>query len=509
LVQPGRRIVITAGILLGFFLGALEATVVSTAMPTVVSSLGGLEIYSWVFSAYLLTSTVTVPLWGRLSDLYGRRPFYVLCVGFFLLGSMLCGLAQSMTQLVGFRLIQGLGAGGLFSLGMTIVAELYTPLERARIQGYFSSVWGIASIAGPFVGGFLTDNLSWRWVFYINLPFAFAAASIIWTQLIEEDSPRKKHRLDVVGIGLFTLAMSLLMVLLIRSETSFEFRSPISLGLVGGTLGALILFVLAERRSTEPLLPIELFRNRTFTGATLNAFIGGIVMFGLLSFIPLFVQGVQGTGATEAGSVLTPLLLGWVVTSTIGGRLLMKLTFRQVMAVGMALMLVGYLLLDVMTVDTSRLVVLRNVLFLGSGMGLTMISSMIAVQHSVERRQLGIATSTSQFFRSVGSAVGVAVMGTVMTQRLHQEMSAATGSLGQLRSFVDNPNVFLQPGVRTSLPGDVVHGFQTMLASSLHSVFMTGTVLCLVGLLLVWLVPSERLVRRAAGAEERAPQEML
>jgi EmrB/QacA subfamily drug resistance transporter len=504
LVRSGRRVVITAGILLGFFLGALEATVVSTAMPTVVSSLGGLEIYSWVFSAYLLTSTVTVPLWGRLSDLHGRRIFYVLCVGLFLFGSMLCGLAQTMAQLVAFRAIQGLGAGGLFSLGMTIVAELYTPLERARIQGYFSSVWGIASIAGPFVGGFLTDKLSWRWVFYINIPFAFAAASIIWTQLTEDATHRKKHRLDLVGIGLFTLAMTLLMVLLIRSETSFEFRSPVSLALLTGTLGSLALWVMAERRSSEPLLPVELFRNRTFTGATVNAFLSGIVMFGLLSFIPLFVQGVQGTGATEAGSVLTPLLLGWVVTSAIGGRLLLRFTFRQVMWCGMALMLVGYLLLDVMTVDTARSVVLRNVLFLGSGMGLTMIASMIAVQHSVGRHQLGIATSTSQFFRSVGSAVGVAVMGTVLTQRLHQEMAAASGGLANLRGFADNPNVFLQPEVRASLPVDVVQGFQGMLAASLHSVFITGTVICLVGVLFVWLVPSERLVK-----PEQAPQETL
>src|SRR5688572_11632002 len=433
-----HRTIVTAGILLGMLLGALEATVVSTAMPTVVATLGGLEIYSWVFSAYLLTSTVTVPLWGKLSDLYGRRLFYVLCVGFFLVGSIACGISQSMGHLVAFRALQGLGAGGLFSLGMTIIAELYTPVERARIQGYFSSVWGIASIAGPFVGGFLTDRLSWRWVFYINVPFALAAAFIIWTQLVEDPSHYKKHRLDLVGIGLFTAAMTLLMLLLIRSETSFEFRSPVSLALIAGTAVALGLFMLAERRSAEPLLPVELFRNRVFTGATVNAFISGIVMFGLLSFIPLFVQGVQGTGATEAGTVLTPLLLGWVVTSAIGGRLLLRFTFRQVMFVGMVLMLAGYLMLDMMTADTTRFVILRNVLFLGAGMGLVMITSMIAVQHSVARNQLGIATSTSQFFRSIGSAVGVAVMGTVLTQRLNREMASAAATSLEFRSLIEN-----------------------------------------------------------------------
>jgi EmrB/QacA subfamily drug resistance transporter len=493
---------VTAGILLGMLLGALEATVVSTAMPTVVASLGGLEIYSWVFSAYLLTSTVTVPLWGKLSDLYGRRRFYVLCVGFFFLGSIACGVAQSMGQLVAFRAVQGLGAGGLFSLGMTIIAELYTPVERARIQGLFSSVWGIASIAGPFIGGFLTDSLSWRWVFYINAPFAFAAAFVIWTQLAEDPTQRKTHKLDLAGIGLFSLAITLVMVLLIRSETSFEFRSPTSIGLIAGAIVALALFVMAERRSEEPLLPMELFRNKTFTGATVNAFLSGVVMFGLLSFIPLFVQGVQGTGATEAGGVLTPLLMGWVVTSAIGGRLLLKFTFRQVMFAGMALMLVGYLLLDTMTADTTRFVILRNVLFLGAGMGLTMITSMIAVQHSVARTQLGIATSTSQFFRSIGSAVGVAVMGTILTQRLNQEMAGAAGASDVFRKLAENPNVFLQPAIRESLSPEAVQTFQHMLAAALHSVFLVGTVICFVGLLFVWLVPPERLVARTEALKE-------
>jgi EmrB/QacA subfamily drug resistance transporter len=497
---------VTAGILLGMLLGALESTVVSTAMPTVVASLGGLEIYSWVFSAYLLTSTVTVPLWGKLSDLYGRRLFYVLCVGLFFVGSIACGIAQSMGQLVAFRAIQGLGAGGLFSLGMTIIAELYTPVERARIQGYFSSVWGIASIAGPFVGGFLTDTLSWRWVFYINTPFAFAAAYVIWTRLAEDPAHRKKHKLDIAGIGLFSVAITLLMFLLIRSETSFEFRSATSLGLIAGALVAFALFIVAERRSEEPLLPMELFRNKTFAGATVNAFISGIVMFGLLSFIPLFVQGVQGTGATEAGSVLTPLLLGWVVTSTIGGRLLLRFTFRQVMLAGMILMLAGYLMLDTMTADTTRIVILRNVLFLGSGMGLTMITSMIAVQHSVPRSQLGIATSTSQFFRSIGSAVGVAVMGAILTQRLNQEMAGASGASDAFRQFAENPNVFLQPAVRQSLSPEAVQTFQHMLAASLHSVFLAGTVICFAGVLFVWLVPPERLVARS---EAPPSQDML
>jgi MFS family permease len=237
-----------------------------------------------------------------------------------------------------------------------------------------------------------------------------------------------------------------------------------------------------------------------------NAFVCGIVMLGLLSFIPLFVQGVQGTSATEAGSVLTPLLLGWVVMSAVGGRLLMRFTFRHVMLVGMTLMLSGYLMLDAMTVDTTRFAILRNVLFLGAGMGLTMIASMIAVQHSVARSQLGIATSTSQFFRSIGSAIGVAIMGTVLTQRLNREIASAVAGASNLGQMADNPNVFLQPAVRESLSPEVVGTFQGMLAASLHSVFLVGTVICFAGLLFVWLVPPERLVGRAQAAPS---EEML
>jgi len=464
-------------------------------MPTVVASLGGFEVYSWVFSAYLLTSTVTVPIWGKVSDLYGRRPFYLLSIAVFLAGSILSGIAQSMTQLIVFRAIQGIGAGGLLPIGMTIIAELYTPVERARIQGYFSGVWGLASILGPLVGGFLTDQLNWRWVFFINIPVGLVAGMIIGTRLVEGRTTVKRHRLDAFGITLFTMSMTLLMVMLVQSERSFDFSSPTTISLLGGSLICLFLFILMERRAEEPLLPVELFRNRVFAGATLSSFLAGTAMFGLLSFVPLFVQGVQGTGATEAGSVLTPLLMGWMIFSTIGGRLLLRFTFRRVMLAGMILMLGGFLLLDVMTPETTRLVVLRNSLILGAGMGLTMIVAMIAVQDAVPRSQLGIATSTSQFFRAIGSAIGVAIMGTVMTQRMHQQVSESAG-VESLRQFAENPDVFLQPAVRDTLSPDMVRTFQQMLANALHSVFVVGTIICIAALVSVFFMPSIRLTSK-------------
>ncbi len=498
---PANRLIITIGILVGMFLAALEATVVGTAMPTVVASLGGLDIYSWVFSAYLLASTVTVPAWGKLSDIYGRRPFYLLAISLFLLGSILSGQAQSMVQLIVFRTIQGLGAGGLLPLAMTIIAELYTPVERTRVQGYFSGVWGLASIAGPLVGGVITDQLSWRWVFYLNIPFGLVAALIIGTQLVEDRSRLHRRKIDVSGIVLFTVSITLFMLLLVRSSDSFDLTTPSSLFLIAGSFLTLVLFLVVERKAQEPLIPIELFRNKVFTGSSINGFLSGMAMFGVISFIPLFVQGVLGTGATEAGSVLTPLLMGWVVFSIVGARLLLRVRFRTMMFVGMVLMVLGFGLLDLMDSDTTRITVLRNVGLIGSGMGLVMITSLIAVQSSVSREQLGIATSTAQFFRSIGGAIGVAIMGTVMAQRMNAQMVQMTSNsgggadVGELQQLVQNPDAFLQPAARQLLAPEMVEAFQSMLANALPTTFVIGTVVSVLALLSLALMPPVQLKR--------------
>ena len=502
LVLPSsKRFTITIGILVGMFLAALEATVVGTAMPTIVSSLGGLEVYSWVFSAYLLTSTVTVPAWGKLSDIHGRRPFYLLAIALFVVGSMLCGQARSMTALIVFRAIQGLGAGGLLPLAMTIVAELYTPVERARIQGYISGVWGVASIGGPLLGGIITDQLSWRWVFYLNIPFGIVAALIIGTQLVEDRPHSKRRAIDLSGILLFTTSITLLMLLLVRGTSGFRLSGSNAM-LLGGCALAMGLFVRAERRAVEPLIPVGLFRNRVFSGAALNGFLSGMAMFGLISFVPLFVQGVLGTRATEAGTVLTPLLMGWVVFAVIGARLLLYVTFRTLMLMGMSLMVTGFVLLDMMGNDVARGLILRNVAFIGAGMGLVMITGLIAVQSSVPRGQLGIATSTSQFFRSIGGAIGVTLMGTIMTQRMNAQVSALAQSgadAGDLRQLVENPNAFLQPTFREVFSPDVIAAFQSMLGNALHDTFVVGTAVSVLALVSVAMMPAVRLTRPQQG----------
>jgi EmrB/QacA subfamily drug resistance transporter len=405
-----RRRAITAGLLLGMSLGALEATVVSTAMPTVIAQLGGLAHYSWVFAAYLLTSTASVPIWGRLSDLYGRRRMYLLGVAIFLVGSVMSGAATSMAQLIGARAIQGLGAGAIIPLSMTIVGELYALSERARTQALFSGVWGVASIAGPLVGGYITDAINWRWVFYLNVPFGFCCMAVIALAYPPSRSDKPVH-VDWLGASLLFLGVSALLIAL-GGES----------GGVGWWLAASVVllsaFVWAERRAVEPILPVDLLKLPIMTRTLVVVFLVGLALFGAIAFIPLFVQSVMGGTATQAGQVLTPLFLGWVVMSIVGARLTVRMGYRVSAIGGSALMTAGFLGLSALDVHSTRTLLLASCTVLGAGMGSQMLSLLLAVQHGVARSRLGLATSLNQFSRSIGAAVGVAAMGAIMTRTL-------------------------------------------------------------------------------------------
>ncbi len=408
-----RRWAVTGGVMLGMVLAALEATVVGTAMPTVIATLGGLDRYSWVFSAYLLTSTVSVPVWGRLSDLFGRRNLYLVGVFFFLLGSALSGASQSILQLIAFRAIQGLGAGALIPLSMTINGDIYTVAERARIQGLFSGVWGLASIIGPLAGGFITDQLSWRWVFYINIPFGLAAAAVVGIALVE---PKRSDRpvIDYAGAVWLTCAITLLLLVLVESSDPATWTSPLMLLEGAGMLGFSVLFVRSEKRAVEPIVPFSLFRNRIITVGSIISFLIGAAMLGAISFVPLFVQGTMGGTATDAGKMLTPFLLGWVSLAVVGGRLMLKAGYRPTVLAGLVVLTASFILLSRFDATTPRWKLLTDVAAMGGGMGLVMFALLIAMQNSVDRSQLGIATSLNQFSRSIGQTVGIAVMGTVM-----------------------------------------------------------------------------------------------
>ncbi len=492
-LTPSQRTTVTLGVMLGLFLAALEATVVGTAMPTVIASLGGLHIYSWVFSAYILTSTVTVPLWGRLSDLYGRKRFILFGIAIFLLGSALSGMATSMAQLVLFRAIQGLGAGALLPLGMTIIGEIYSLERRARMQGLFSGVWGLASIIGPLIGGFITDHLSWRWVFYINIPCGIAAALLIGLALAEPRDHRKRVTIDYAGAATLIALVTLLLLALGGAQQNVG--SSLTLGLLGVCALLLALFLAIERRAPEPIVPLSLFSHRIFSVSSVNGFFVGMAMFGSLSFIPLFVQGVIGTTATEAGTTLTPFMLCWVGFSVLGGRLILKIGYRPTALIGVGLITLGFMGLVLMNAETSRLVVMSYLATAGAGMGFSMVTLLIAVQTSVPRQQLGIATSGTVFFRSIGGAVGVAVMGAVLSAQMHVQMSRLSEISGgawppdKLADLIRHPDALVSPAARAQLPESILNALQQILASALHGVFVVGLIVAVLALLATLFLP--------------------
>ncbi len=494
-----RRIAVTVGVMTGMFIAALEATVVGTAMPTVIASLGGLSHYSWVFSAYLVTSTVTVPVWGKLSDLYGRRLLYQVGIGVFLLGTLLSGLSGSMTQLIVFRAIQGLGAGALIPLGMTIIGDIFTLEERAKMQAYFSGVWGLSSVIGPIVGGFITDQISWRWVFFVNLPIGVIAAMIIGFAL-KEPKQHEKPTIDYAGAALLMLAISLLMLAMVEGGASLAtLFSPLNIGLFSASVILLFAFFWVEKRAKDPIIPFELFRNRTVAVSIAAGFLAGVAMFGAISFIPLFAQGALGSSATEAGSLLTPLMLSWVTMSVVGGRLLLKVGYRSITIVGFVLLTVGFIFLSLFERDTARIWLYFDLVLIGAGLGLTMLTLLIAVQQAVERTKLGVVTSLNQFSRAIGGALGVAVMGAVLTAGLAAQLNAVAHngsgdlSVEQAAELSANPNALIDPQARSGLSAETFEILQEAMATSIHRVFWVGALLSAMALLVAFLLPKQHI----------------
>jgi EmrB/QacA subfamily drug resistance transporter len=483
------------GVMLGLFLGAMESTAVATAMPTVIASLGGLAIYSWVFSGYILAATISMPLWGKAADLWGRRVAYLTGLGIFLAGSVLSGLATSMVALIAFRTVQGIGGGALIPLGYTIIADLYGLERRAKMQGYFSSTWGLASIVGPLIGGFLTDRLSWRWVFFVNVPFGLLAAAVLGWALASLDRPRERVAVDVRGAALLTAGMGGLLVALVEGGRRGTGLEPAHVTLAAAAVVVLGGFVAWERRAPEPLLPLRLFANRMFRAAAVSGFLAGMAMFGTISFIPLFVQGVLGGTATEAGMALTPFVLGWVVFSVVSARLLLRVGYRWPVVAGMVCLALAFLLMSHMGLTTSRTVTGRNMLLAGMGMGLVMVPLLIAVQNAVPKRDLGAATSATTFFRSIGGAVGVAVMGAVLSHELARQLlalGAGAAADSRLQALIAHPDAVVHPTLRASLPPVVLAAFSQALADALHAVFLVGLGIACLALASAFLVPAGR-----------------
>ncbi len=507
--EPNKGLVL-AGVMGSVFLAAMESTVVATAMPTVIAGLGGIRIYSWVFSAFLLSSTVTMPIWGRLADQLGRRQTYLAGLGLFLAGSALSGLSQSMTQLIVFRALQGLGAGSLITIGMTIIGDLYGMERRARMQGYFSSVWGVASLLGPLIGGLLADRVSWRWVFYINLPFGVLAAAAIAWGLRGEVPPHRRVVFDVLGTGIFAGAISALLVGLVEAGRGASWLRLSVLGLLALSAVLLVLFVLVERRTAAPVVPLRLFASPMVRAAAATGLLSGMAMFGAIAYVPLFLQAVTGSTATQAGFVLTPFVLGWVTFSVLGARLVLRVGYRTVVIAGMAFLTLAFVLLAGWDESLTRIAAARDIFLAGVGMGLVFVPMLIAVQNAVPRSVLGSATSVTAFFRTIGGAVGVAIMGSVMAHRLQTELAAlVAGAHGplqdSLRQLAAHPDLIVNPLTRGDLSSAVLAQMRPAMAHAIGGVFVVGLVVAVAALASAFLVPAGQARDLAATREPTAP----
>jgi EmrB/QacA subfamily drug resistance transporter len=465
-------LVIFTGLLLGMLLAALDQTIVATALPTITGELGGLNHLSWVVTAYLLAATVSTPLYGKLGDLYGRKRLFQVAIVVFLVGSVLCGMAQTMGQLILFRAVQGLGGGGLIVLAMAIVGEIVSPRERGRYQGYFGAVFGAASVAGPLLGGFLTDEVSWRWVFYVNVPFGIAA--LVVTAFVLPPSTRHGHpTVDYLGAALLTAAITSVVLLTTWGGTEYEWGSPLILTLAVGAAVLLGLLVVVERRAPEPIVPVHLFGVRTFNVASSVSFVVGMAMFGAISFLPLFLQVVSGASATNSGLLLLPLMLGVVGASIVSGQLISRTGHYKIFPVaGCALAATAMWLLSTMGTGTGQSTVTAYMIVLGIGIGLTMQTLILAVQNVVPVSELGVATSSVSFFRSMGGSIGVAVFGAMFNAMLADRIGSAV-DVGEGGGFT--------PDAVRQLPSAVQSVFVSGFAEALTTVFLFATPVVVLG----------------------------
>ncbi len=495
-VEQKTVLVIFSGLLLVMLLAALDSTIVATALPTIVSEMGGLTRLSWVVTAYLLAQTVVTPLYGKLGDLYGRKIVLQAGILLFLVGSALCGISSNMTELIIFRAIQGLGGGGLMVTTQAVIGDIVSARDRGRYQGIFGAVFGIASVAGPLLGGYFTTHLSWRWIFYINLPLGILAL-IVLAATLPARSNRMRHSVDYVGAALLAITLSAIILVTDLGGMTYAWSSPLMIGLIATAVVALVGFVLVEKQAAEPVLPLRLFRERTFWAASSIGLIVGFALFGSVTYLPLFLQVIKGMSPTASGLQMLPLMGGMLVTSILSGQLISRTGRYKIFPItGTAVATVGLFLLSRMSPEIGIGTISLYMLMLGFGLGLVMQVLVIAVQNAVAYRDLGVATSGTTLFRFIGGSLGTAMLGAIFAGRLE-------GNLAQLLpEGITGTSIMTGPQGMAQLPAELHAAYAQAFTASLGTVFLVAAVVALIGFAIAWVLPERPLRETLAAATE-------
>lgn len=519
------KAIVMLGTLLGLFTAAMDQTIVATSLPRIVADLGGIGLFPWVFTAFMVSFTVTVPIAGKLTDIYGRKPFYMGGIVILLLGSALAGSAQSMEMMIAFRAVQGLGAGLILSIAFAIIGDIFPPAERGKWNGLFSGVFATASVAGPLIGGYLTDNIDWRWVFYVNLPLGGIAITTLLVGMPSLRPARHKAKLDYRGAALLISSVMPLLLALSWAGSRFDWMSYQIIGLLvaAGTMCAA--FIWSQRRAEEPLMPPQLFQNPIFTVSIAVVFLSGLVMFGAIAFVPLFVQAVAGTSATDSGLITMPMMIAVAISSAIAGQIISRLgRYRLLGIAGLSVMALGTYLFSQMDAGTSRLVVTRNMVIFGLGLGTSLPLFLLVVQNAVSFSFLGVATSSVQFFRSMGGTMGVAIMGSLVNaglatkfmeqvpvhvrQRVPEEMLHAVNDVQVLLNYQameEARRAFLQLKDGQQLFDQAVEGLRSALAVSIADAFLLAMFVVIGALVVASSIQEIPLRRRHFDVEASEP----
>jgi EmrB/QacA subfamily drug resistance transporter len=504
-LAPREVMIVLPGLLLTILLAMLDQLIVSTALPRIVGDLGGVTHLSWVVTAYILASTITTPFYGKLGDMYGRKKFFVTAIVIFLAGSALSGLSQSMTQLIAFRALQGLGAGGLMVSAMATLGDIVAPRERGRYMSYMMVVMMLATIGGPLLGGFITTSFSWRWIFYINVPVG-GAALVYLLATLHLPPRRVSHRIDYAGGGLLAVASTALILLATWGGTTYAWGSAQIVGLAVAAAAAAAAFCLAEARAAEPMLPLHVFRDRNFSLTMGMTFLTGLAMFGAMTFLPLYQQTVQGESPTTSGLMLTPMMLGVAVTSIAAGQVTTRTGRYKIFPIlGGGIIGLGMYLLSNLGVGTTRLTSAVFYVVLGLGMGFLMQMVSLIAQNSVAQRDMGVASSARMFFQQIGGSLGVAAFGAVFARRLTESLAAAAGT----GVHVNAGGGQLDPATVNSLPAALRHDLFYAVAHAVQGVFVLAVPAAALIFALAWFIKEIPLRGRAPAGEEASQQAEL